>query len=178
MNDNEIIIKIKKALDKLITEDQWLLDHDLSEQSISHKLAVYIQENFTDYNVDCEYNGNVDDGGGRKHINLIYEELNKMGLLKESETDLDSELVRRAVLPDIIVHIRGSNQHNLCIVEVKKSTSTVSQDYDYLKVHAYTGLKYENTLLYQLGILILFNIGNMGTAYTLSFFKNGEQVVI
>lgn len=177
MEDKDIGVLFRIALDRLLQEDSWLLDHDLSEQSISHKLASYLQEQFGNYNVDCEYNGNVDHESGRKHINLLYEELDRMGLLKESETELENELVQRVVFPDIIIHSRGNNEHNLCIIEVKKDTSTISQDYDYLKIRAYTGLRYGNTLIYQLGILILFHIADRAKPFTLLFFKNGEQVV-
>ena len=177
MEDAEIITRFKNALAKLIEKDRWLLDHDLSEPSISHKFAIYLQELFNDYNVDCEYNGNVDHESGRKHIKMLFEELNKMGLLKEKEAEIDNEFIQRAVFPDIIVHSRGNNEHNLCIVEVKKNTSSISQDYDYLKIRAYTGQLYGNTLIYQLGILVLFHIGDQAKPFTLLYFKNGEQIV-
>ena len=41
------------------------------------------------------------------------------GLLREDEQD--AEIVYRNVFPDIIVHKRGLNDHNLLIVELKKS---------------------------------------------------------
>ncbi|MFH1890489.1 MAG: hypothetical protein ABIJ91_02920 [Candidatus Kuenenbacteria bacterium] len=54
----EINQKIKKALDKLYKEDQFLFDKNLCERCINHRFAIYLeQQNFgEDYFIDCEYN--------------------------------------------------------------------------------------------------------------------------
>lgn len=124
---------LEEAIAKLIAEDSWLLSQDLSEQSISHKLAEHLQKMLPDFNVDCEYNGNIEQGNGRKSINILKEQLNNLGLLRDRKRDdIEKEFTTRAVFPDIIIHRRGTNENNYIIVEIKKSTSTVPHDYDHL----------------------------------------------
>src|SRR4030042_3754738 len=63
----EIEYKIKIALGILFKNDSFLLEKDVNERSISHKLAEYLQEQFPDYDVDCEYNWQTDDYEERSH---------------------------------------------------------------------------------------------------------------
>jgi len=53
---NEIERKVKSCLQILREQDKYLLDNDLNERTITHKLATYLQEEFQEFNVDCEYN--------------------------------------------------------------------------------------------------------------------------
>ena len=53
----ELIEKIlKNALKKLREFDSQLLEINVNERTISHKLAEHIQEKIYDLSVDCEYN--------------------------------------------------------------------------------------------------------------------------
>lgn len=61
------LIKIKKGLNYLLKNDSYLLENNLSERSITHKLAEYYQKIFFEWNVDCEYNKNLDEA---KIINI------------------------------------------------------------------------------------------------------------
>lgn len=90
---------------------------------------------------------------------------------------MEKEITNRAVFPDIIVHKRGINTENILIVEVKKSTSKVPFDYDFIKLKAYTSNYYGNDLNYQLGVFIelLTNEESQGIGL-IRFFKNGEVV--
>ncbi len=176
MNDQQIIEHINNALMSLFERDDWLIKQDLSEQSISHKLAEYLQPLFPDYNVDCEYNGNIDRPNGRKKISLVKQHLRDKGLLREvEENDLEKELTERATFPDIIIHKRGTNEFNLCIIEVKKNTSSVSSKYDYLKLEAYTTELIGNDLKYQLGIFISLIIDRNNPSHEKLFYKNGQR---
>ena len=176
MNDQEIIEHIDTALTSLFERDNWLIKQDLSEQSISHKFAEYLQPLFPDYNVDCEYNGNIDRPNGRKKIFLVKQHLREKGLLRDAEeNDLEKELTERATFPDIIIHRRGTNEFNLCIIGVKKNTSSVAYDYDYLKLEAYTTELIGNDLKYQLGIFISFIIDRNNPSHEKLFYKNGER---
>jgi hypothetical protein len=53
---DEIKEKVKYCLLKLKRRDKYLLEKDLNERTITHKLATYLQEQFQELNVDCEYN--------------------------------------------------------------------------------------------------------------------------
>lgn len=178
MEDLDIRYKVETALEVLLEDDEWLLVNDMSEQSISHKFAEKLQFLFREYNVDCEYNGDIESPNDRKHINLLKLELVAKNLLKEKEEDGQEDTLSRAVFPDIIIHERGSNDENLCIIEVKKSTSTVKHDYDRLKLSAYTTSEHGNNLKYQLGIFVIVTTGNEEPDYDLFFYKDGQEVVL
>ena len=175
MTDLQIKTLLHQAIDKLLQNDVWLLANNLSEQSISHKIAFYLQSLFTDYNVDCEYNGDIHRGNNKKAISVLKRDLQQIGLLRHVEaSDLEKEFTNRAVFPDIIIHRRGTNDHNLCIIEVKKSTSNVPYDYDYIKLRSYTSNNYDNNLKYQLGIFIEAVIEQDNSTFRLTYFKNGK----
>lgn len=93
--------RVSKAIDRLLKRDVYLLQHNASERSITHRLACYLQKQFSKYryDVDCEYNKDCDSGDNTK---------------RSSEG--------RPVLPDITVHKRGTNSKNLLVIEVKKTT--------------------------------------------------------
>lgn len=173
---SENITKIEKAIQLLWEHDSWLLIHDLSEQSITHRLAMHIQHLFPEYHVDCEYNGNIDSSNGRKRISVLKGDIIHAKLLKKGEEEIDEETLDRAVFPDIIVHRRGSNQDNLLIIEVKKSSSRVPRDYDFLKLQAYTSPNYGNGLNYKLGVFLDFKTGTKDLEHQMKIFQNGEEV--
>lgn len=156
ISNTEIKKKIRTAIGVLFKNDVWLLLTDGSERSITHKLAEYLQVLFPDYNVDCEYNRNLLDN--IKEIHPLRKELEDKGLLtkkeKQNATLLEKKLLERAVFPDIIIHLRGMHKYNLCIIEVKKNTSSVSCVYDKIKLKYLTG----NEFNYQLGIFLKIEI--------------------
>jgi len=169
MKDEEIIRKVETGISFLLKNDSYLLLHDVSERSITHKLAEYLQQLFPDYNVDCEYNRNINEP---KSIMALKFELEEKGLLtkKEKLSKLEEELIGRAVYPDIIIHHRGTNKDNKCIIEVKKSNSSVNKEYDDIKLRAYTTKENQNVLYYQIGIFISFNTENLG--YEMAIYKD------
>jgi len=48
--------KVEYCLQILREKDRDLLDIDVNERTITHKLAEYLQNQFPSYDVDCEYN--------------------------------------------------------------------------------------------------------------------------
>tara|TARA_E500000318_G_scaffold111475_2_gene130220 strand:- start:454 stop:939 length:486 start_codon:yes stop_codon:yes gene_type:complete len=153
-----------------------LIENDLSEQCITHKLAEHLQKNFPKYNVDCEYNGNIDSEGGKKRIVAVKQQLKENNLLKPSEESIEQDLLDRAVFPDIIIHKRGCNEDNLCAIEVKKSTNRSDFKYDQIKLSAYTTDYYGNDLGYNLGIFLCIKTGSNDKRFELKTFINGEEV--
>lgn len=114
------------ALRKLLADDFQLIEVDANERSISHRLAIYVEDglkvrNHTAWHVDCEYNR---DG------------------LHPKATDLFTERVDNGdehactVYPDIIVHRRGTKD-NLLVIELKKSSSNIPPDKDRQKIESY-----------------------------------------
>jgi len=123
--------KVNIALNKLLERDRPLLLNDSSEWSVAHRLAVYIENEFDGWDVDCEYN-RVDNGSKPKYSN--------------------SRLAR----PDIIVHRRGrlTKDDNLIAIEIKKNATDVDDN----KLKSYTSPTCINKpYQYQYGVTISFN---------------------
>ncbi|MDD2384617.1 MAG: hypothetical protein PHN18_10545 [Sulfurospirillaceae bacterium] len=169
---------IEKALRELQHHDNHLLKNNGSERSIAHCLANHLQKIYADYHVDCEYNVNVDAANRRKEIILPADEILRF---RRSETnrnsiEVDDEIYYSvSVYPDIIVHKRGRNDKNLIIFELKKSSSTVSYDYDKLKLCKYTGV-FERSLRYEYGVFINIHTKlDNGYKFEVKIFENGEE---
>jgi hypothetical protein len=113
--------RLTRALDRLLREDLFLLQSDVNERSISHKLAEYLQLEFSGWHVDCEYNRQ---GHDPKRLDL-----------KVHWTSTDDPQAR-TVYPDIIVHHRNSDE-NLLVIEIKKSTNPDRGDFDREKLAAF-----------------------------------------
>ena len=134
--DIEKIIKV--SVEKLLSKDSFLLKSDVNERTITHRLAIYLEECFSDWNVDCEYNRDRFD-------------TKKLDLFK---VRLNSDILKLVtVYPDIIVHKRGTKD-NLLVIEVKKS-SNKNEDtikFDNLKLKEYKRqLGYQYTFFIEIG---------------------------
>jgi len=117
--------KINLILNKFIRNDLTLLSNDLHEVTVSHKIGEYIQMEFPEWHVDCEYNRNL------SHIKELWESNFR---------------------PDIVVHIRNTRK-NLLVVEVKKATSKPEEiDADRKRVQELT---IAESFLYQFGLVII-----------------------
>ena len=130
----EVIIT---ALGRLIQIDRDLFEIDVNERTITHRLAIYIQELFPTWHVDCEYNRT---GIDPKELNLP--ELNP------DKRDSDAQ----TVYPDIIVHQRRTNE-NYLVIEAKKSSSRIGSDSDFIKLN-----QYKNQLGYEYALFIEFSV--------------------
>jgi hypothetical protein len=97
----EISEKLKSSLAILYQQDLYLLKEDSAETSIAHRLALYLQQKFDAWHVDCEYNR--DYSGNIKRIN------------------------GRIVRPDIIIHRRDTRSDNLVSILIKKMARNRSE---------------------------------------------------
>lgn len=127
LSKEQIEQKISKALEHLREYDLYLLEKNVNERSISHKLASYLQDNFNEgvivWHVDCEYNRNGD----------YPKQLRGISPIAVASDDTDGT----TVYPDIIVHKRGEKR-NLLVIEIKKANSKrQADDYDLTKLAAY-----------------------------------------
>ena len=100
--------RLEAAVSRLYKEDSHLFVVDAHECSLTFRLGLYLQQSFPDCHVDCEYNR-------------------------------DGEVAKRneagdPVRPDILIHKRGSNEHNLLAIEAKKKPEN---DYDQKKLMGY-----------------------------------------
>ncbi len=148
MDAETIKCNITKALNKLLTNDKILLIVDANERSITHMLAIYLQEEFThDYNVDCEYNRNLHETKLIKfdYFKKCFPDMSFKGLKRPRSDDPNGI----TVFPDIIIHNRYSAE-NLIAIEVKKTTSQRTKGkFDKAKLDIFRndkGLGYEYSL--------------------------------
>lgn len=124
------------ALSELLINDHDLLGIDANERTITFRFAMYLQQRFPDWTVDCEYN--------RDGI-----EPKRLGQLKLYPDSEDEEA--KTVFPDVIVHRRGTRQ-NYLVLEFKKSTSRVDRWTDLRKLQGYKQqLGYEHALFVEVG---------------------------
>lgn len=139
---------LDKALEKLLKSDAQLLYNDVNERSISHRLACYLEPFFPDWNVDCEYN--------REHDDPKRLEIPKRKILSD-------DTHATTVFPDIIVHKRNTND-NLLVIEMKKTTSNVTDDHDSNKLKAF-----KSQLGYKFAVFLKLRTGGCAEIETLDW---------
>jgi len=122
-------VNIEQLLNDFLIEQSLLLQNDASEQAIAHQLAIKFSQSFPDWDIDCEYNRNMD-----VVKRLVY------------AVSPTGETCERSVVPDIIIHRRMTDD-NLLAVEIKKSTNRETSFKDLSKLAAFRSqLGYQNSL--------------------------------
>ena len=150
---NEIKKKFRIALQILLKNDSFLLEKSVNERTITHKLAEYLQFQFPNWNVDCEYN--------RKGL-----EKKKLEGIKACR----KHIATNRVFPDIIVHRRNSDK-NLLVIEFKKIG--LSSICDIRKLELFTNI--EGDYKYALGLFVQFKNIMEFLLLSLSWFKDGKK---
>jgi hypothetical protein len=126
-----------RALRRLFELDGYLLSIRANERSITHRFAIHLAYEFPDWDVDCEYNRNLD-------------EIKQLIPLYETETIKATDIHSKTVFPDIIVHERGQTK-NLLVIEVKKEENPTADEQDVAKLRAFVNqLKYRHALFLKL----------------------------
>ena len=157
MSREEIKRTIIECIEELFTKDWCILENDVSERAITHKLAEYLQHRIPYLNVDCEYNRNATEGIGEPKL---------LSWLKDQDRENtndpnldDDEKLSVSAYPDIIVHRRMINAENLLVVEVKKRKSQVNHSWDHKKLTAFTENSQQNSYHFQYGVFIILDTG-------------------
>jgi hypothetical protein len=119
------------ALEALVHNDRDLLELHAGERSIVGRLQIYVQGVFPSYHIDTEYNrAGVDPKRVRRSAQCM----------EFAGTVL--------VVPDLVIHRRGTNSSNLLVVEVKRGASQSEVECDQEKLVAIkTAFRYEHSLL-------------------------------
>lgn len=134
----DIRTALRHAQNSIWKHDHELLLNDASERSICGRLAFYLIECFSRFDIDLEYNRNRAD---ERYMKRIYDtEVARLILETRNAQNIDRRLERideegLIVWPDIIVHIRDA-PFNLLVLEAKKSSSRVPEDVDQKKLGA------------------------------------------
>ena len=126
----------EETIQEFLQRESLLLKNDAGEQALSHRLAVVLEPKFKEWNIDCEYNRDVE------AVKRLRYALSPNGNIED-----------RDVIPDIIIHRRKTSD-NLLVIEIKKSTNRESDDKDIAKLRAF-----REQLGYQNGLFVRFLTG-------------------
>ena len=113
--------KVVAALGEFYARETYLLEHDLGERTLTHRVAVHVEKQFEGWDVDCNY-----DRLGERTLRLP----------KGSIVSTDDRL-GKSIFPDIVVHRRAIPE-NLLAIEVRKATNHQPPEHDQHKLRALT----------------------------------------
>ena len=113
--------KVVTALQEFYARETFLLDRDLGERTLTHRLAVHCEKQFSGWDVDCDFNRL-----GERTLRLPH------GTIVSTDDHLG-----KSVYPDIVVHQREI-PNNLLAIEVRKSTNHQPLEHDQHKLKALT----------------------------------------
>jgi hypothetical protein len=113
--------KVVAALGEFYAREAFLLEHDLGERALTHRLAVRVEKQFQGWEVDCDF-----DRLGERTLRLPH------GTIISTDDHL-----AKSVYPDIVVHQREI-PNNLLAIEVRKAANHQSPEHDRHKLRALT----------------------------------------
>lgn len=157
----DVEMKIKCSIDKLREYDCFLLKENVNERSITHKLAEYLQQEFKNLDVDCEYNRMLNENSNNPK-RMIF----PIKSIKNNDTEA------KTVFPDIIIHNRDSKNENLLVIEVKKKfRNRIDADFDIQKLKTFTSTQFN----YSFGLHIIFHVNSkFKKSPILHWYENGK----
>ena len=113
--------KLIAALHDFYAREAFLLERDLGERALTHRLAVCIEKQFSGWEVDCDY-----DRLGERTMRLPH------GTVSSTDDHLG-----KSIYPDIVVHQRDI-PNNLLAIEVRKAANHQPIEHDQHKLQALT----------------------------------------
>jgi len=113
--------KLIAALQDFYAREAFLLERDLGERALTHRLAVCVEKQFSGWEVDCDY-----DRLGDRTIRLPH------GTVSSTDDHL-----AKSIYPDIVVHQRDI-PNNLLAIEVRKASNHQPIEHDQHKLQALT----------------------------------------
>jgi hypothetical protein len=113
--------KVITGLREFYAHEAFLLEKDLGERTLTHRLAVYIEKQFPGWQVDCNY-----DRLGERTLRLPH------GSIVSTDDHLG-----KSIYPDIVVHQREI-PNNLLAIEVRKDGNHQPLEHDQHKLQALT----------------------------------------
>lgn len=133
--------RVAHALRKFLRADGDLLANDVAELAIAHRFACFLSSEFPGRHVDVNYNRH---GQSIKRLRL-------------PAPCRNWRTPHRRVFPDVVVHRRGTDDGNVLVVEIKKSTNPEPRECDVARLR-----RFRQQLHYQYGLFVEFNAGIAG----------------
>jgi len=175
MEIDEIKEKTLVCIKKLEENEIEIIQNDINERTIAHKLAEYLQVEFNKYNVDIEYNRNLEIGEYEPKYALLvkkgFEEAYQE--TKSNDEDIVDFMEQVTTYPDIIIHKRGNNENNILIIEIKKNNNKTKWEIDKKKLEAFTREKNNEGYGYKLGMHLIVSINKPWTKPIYNWYQNG-----
>jgi len=122
MIKDDVQQRLAAGLGALLLEDSYMLEIGVAERSLIARLSQHLKPLFPDYSVDCDYN---------RHGM----EVKRAEIPPECASKID-KAGKAIIIPDLIVHRRGTDRSNLLVVEAKKSTDPRGSNSDRLRLNA------------------------------------------
>ena len=113
--------KVVDALKEFYARETHLLEKDLGERTLTHRLAVHVEKQFPGWEVDCDYNRL-----GERTLRL------PKGTIISTDDHFG-----KSIYPDIVVHQREI-PNNLLAIEVRKASNHQPPEHDRHKLRALT----------------------------------------
>jgi hypothetical protein len=137
--------KLIVALREFYTRETFLLERDLGERTLTHRLAVHVERQFSGWEVDCDY-----DRLGERTIRLPH------GTVASTDDHLG-----KSIYPDIVVHQREI-PNNLMAIEVRKASNHQPIQHEQHKLNALT----DPHLWFAYAIGALVTLGRRNVTYS------------
>ena len=113
--------KVVTGLAEFYAHETYLFEKDLGERTLTHRLAVHLEKQFSGWTIDCDYNRL-----GERTLRLPH------GTIVSTDDQFG-----KSVYPDIVVHQREI-PNNLVAIEVRKAANHQSPEHDQHKLRALT----------------------------------------
>jgi hypothetical protein len=137
--------RVVDAIREFYARETHLLDKDLGERTLTHRLAVHLERQFPGWEVDCDYNRL-----GERVLRL------PKGSIVSTDDDLG-----KSVFPDIVVHRRAVPE-NLLAIEVRKSINHQPVEHDRHKLRGLTDPHL--WFAYRIGVLLILGKKRVATS--------------
>jgi hypothetical protein len=137
------LAKVVVGVAEFYPRETFLFERDLGERTLTHRLAVYLERQFTGWEVDCDYNRL-----GERTLRLP-----KGSIVSTDDGN------GKSVYPDIVVHQREI-PNNLLAIEVRKATNHQPVEHDQHKLRGLTDPHL--WFAYRIGVLLV--LGKTGVA--------------
>ena len=134
--------KLVTALQEFYAQETFLLEKDLGERALTHRLAVHLEKQYPGWQIDCDYNRL-----GERTLRLPH------GTIVSTDDALG-----KSIFPDIVVHQRAI-PNNLLAVEVRKASNHQPIEHDQHKLKAMTDPHV--WFAYSIGVLLTLSKTNV-----------------
>jgi len=151
MNEKRVAEKLEHALASFFAKDVKLLESDVREDALAHRLAMHIADDFEELDVDAEYDKMHVDG------------------LPSPKKYIGSDGRERHAIPDIIVH-RRQTMENFIAIEIKKLGHDAGRGKDFTKLRAY-----KDQLGYKFAVFIELGLEQRRPVWNLQFMKDDDE---